>query len=385
MKIAQIVGARPQFIKYFPLSKAIERFQENHKIKLQDILIYTGQHYDYEMSNIFFQDFGVREPDYPLGVGSATHGEQTGQILQKAEEVLMKEKPDVLFVYGDTNSTLGGALAAVKLHIPVAHIEAGLRSYNKFMPEEINRVLTDHSSSLLLCPTKNAVNNLRREGFEIIINEGKLINNPVDFLPYNAALNTPVVCNVGDVMYDVLLSSVEIAGKKSYVLNELNIKPKEYNVLTLHRAENTDNLERLQSLLDFVIETSSDKQIIFPVHPRTRKVLQNLPPEVLKNINMIGPIGYFDMVWLVKNSFLVFTDSGGLQKEAYWLKVPCITLRDETEWIETVKSGWNVLYKNYIGQHNLLDADTLLYGDGSAAEKIIYAVVNTKIIRSDKI
>ncbi len=381
MKIANIIGARPQFIKYFPVSKAIEKHNNIH-----DILIHTGQHYDYTMSKIFFDELGIKEPEYHLGAGSGTHGEQTAQVIQKVEEVLIKEKPDIVMVYGDTNSTLGGALASSKLHIPVAHIEAGLRSYNKHMPEEINRVLTDHVSSILFCPTETAVQNLKKEGFTNIINNGKLVDSP------NSSPLTPAPCsnlstsqesslclviNTGDVMYDVILHALKIAENKSNILNHLNLAPKSYNLLTIHRAENTVNQERFSELIDFVNNASDSKPVIFPMHPRTKKVYEDYDNKLADNIKTIDPVSYFDILMLLKKSSLIMTDSGGMQKEAYWLQVPCITLRDETEWVETVQSGWNVLYRDYNGSHNHSDIASL-YGDGKAAEKIVNFLVSSK-------
>lgn len=375
MKIANIVGARPQFIKYFPVSEAIKNFKNTSGVVVQDILIHTGQHYDYSMSKIFFDEFGIREPHYHLGVGSCTHGAQTGQILQKVEDVLIKEKPDVVVVYGDTNTTLGGALAASKLHIPIVHVEAGLRSYNKYMPEEINRVLTDHISSILICPTEAAVGNLRREGFTNILNDGKLYD-AFDGRCHKATddITNSLVINVGDVMYDVLLYAVEIATRRSKIMEQLQVSSKDYCLLTIHRAENTDDQERLKEVINFVNDVSAGTRIIFPVHPRAKKAFETMKIRFRDDVSSIEPLGYFDMVMLLKNSKCVLTDSGGLQKEAYWLKVPCITLRNETEWVETTRSGWNVLYKDYKGQHDLSGNDGRYYGDGKAAEKIIHVL-----------
>lgn len=372
MKIINIVGARPQFIKYFPVSEAINNFRKTSGMVVQDILIHTGQHYDYSMSKIFFDEFGIREPDYHLGVGSGSHGAQTGQILQRVEDVLLKEKPDIVVVYGDTNSTLGGALAASKLHIPIVHVEAGLRSYNKYMPEEINRVLTDHISSVLICPTEAAVKNLRSEGFTNIVNDGKLyeVFDEKCHKVMDDIANSLVV-NVGDVMYDVLLYAIGIASKRSKIMEQLQVTSKDYCLLTIHRAENTDDQERLKEIINFVNDVSSGTRIIFPVHPRAKKAFETMKIRFRDNVSSIEPLGYFDMMMLLKNSKCVLTDSGGLQKEAYWLGVPCITLRDETEWVETIRSGWNVLYKDYKEQHNLSNNNERYYGDGKAAEKII--------------
>lgn len=369
MKIVQIVGARPQFVKYFPVSMAIRNMNIGNQFK--NILVHTGQHYDYDMSELFFKELGIDDPDYHLGVGSGNHGKQTGQILQKVEEVLLEQKPSAVVVYGDTNSTVAAALAAVKLHIPVVHIEAGLRSYNKCMPEEINRILTDHSSTILCCPTEIAVKNLYREGFENIANNGKLTACDFDFYSFTSDISSPTIFNVGDVMYDVLLYTINTAAETSRIIDNLNLDTKDYGVLTLHRAENTDDIERLEEIIAFVNEASSGKIVVFPVHPRTKKVFVALKKGFSSNVRLVEPIGYFDMIWLVKNSSIVLTDSGGLQKEAYWLQVPCITLRDETEWVETIQSGWNILYKDYNGTHNPPEANMFSYGDGKAAERVV--------------
>lgn len=375
MKIASIVGARPQFIKLAPLVKAIQELtKSNSKLNIEHLIIHTGQHYDYEMNKIFFDELGIPEPDYSLEVGSGSHGWQTGEIIKRAEEVLIKEKPEWFLVYGDTNSTLSGALAAAKLHIPVAHVEAGLRSYNKKMPEEINRVLTDYSSNVLFCPTENAVRNLKKEGFINIINKGKLISS--SFINKLLLTNShiPIVINVGDIMYDALSINLKIAERKSSILEKLKLKVKGYYLATVHRAENASDKDRLKNIIEAFIELSKEKPVIFPVHPRTKKTLEtfNLSLLTFNEVYLIDPVSYFDMIILQKNADKILTDSGGMQKEAYFLKVPCISLRDETEWVETVKSGWNVLvgankqkiidatqnfrskghYRNYFGDSN---------------------------------
>ena len=311
MKIASIVGARPQFIKCNPVSKELRK---DH----QEVLIHTGQHYNYEMSKLFFEQLGIPKPDYNLGVGSGSHGEQTGKMLIEIEKILLKEKPDLVLVYGDTNSTLAGALAAVKLHIVIGHVEAGLRSFDKKMPEEINRVLTDHCSDLLFSPTRTGVINLEREGI------------------------TKGVHLTGDVMYDALLNNLKIA-EKSNILDELNVKNEEFYLTTVHRPENTDNIKNLSKILQVLSRING--KVIFPVHPRTMKFIKNnnLEKMIDENVIMIKPVGYLDFIWLEKNAKKILTDSGGIQKEAYMLKVPCITLRENTEWVETVKDGWNVL------------------------------------------
>jgi len=312
MKVASIVGARPNFIKLAPLSREIRKY-------FDEIIIHTGQHYDYEMDRIFFEQLRIPEPDYHLGVGSGTHGYQTGEMLKRIEKVLIDEKPDLVIVYGDTNTTLAGALAAVKLNIPLAHVEAGLRCYDKKIPEEINRVLTDHCSDLLFCPTKRAVENLKREGI------------------------TKGVYLTGDVMVDAIKQNITIAENVSTILNDLNVKPKDYYLVTVHRAENTDNIDKLKNIVDALCEI--DNNVVFPCHPRTEKALKKfgLWDKLKRSVNVIKPVGYLDMLVLEKNAKKIITDSGGVQKEAYIFKVPCITLRERTEWIETVEDGWNML------------------------------------------
>ncbi len=343
MKVVNIVGARPQFIKLGPILKAIEEHNKSHPERpIKEILVHTGQHYDYEMSQVFFDDLGLKAPDYHLGVGSGTHGYQTGEMLKRIEGVLLEEKPDIVMVYGDTNSTLAGALAAAKLHIPVAHVEAGLRSFNKRMPEEINRVLTDHVSDFLFCPTETAVENLRREGFTNILNDGHLLPFPI---PLDPSIPCPIVINVGDVMYDAVLMYSKLAEERSKILEELKLKPKTYALATVHRAENTDNPERLRSIfqgLSMIAE--SGLPVVVPLHPRTRKVLSNLSPTPYPSIpklRIIEPVSYLDMLMLEKYARVILTDSGGVQKEAFFFRVPCVTLREETEWVETVEAGWD--------------------------------------------
>lgn len=346
MKIVSVVGARPQFIKCAPVSRTIRKQHE-------EILVHTGQHYDPEMSDVFFEELDIPKPDYNLGIGSGTQGEQTGKMIIEIEKVLLKEEPDIVLVYGDTNSTLAGALAASKLHIKVAHVEAGLRSFDRTMPEEINRVITDHISNILFCPTDTAVMNLKNEG----ITEG--------------------VYNVGDVMVDALKYNQRIAENKSTILQDMSLNPKEYLLATVHRASNTDNKENLSS----IVEAFSDVEetIVFPIHPRTRKYLKeyNLWEKVLKNTKVIPPVGYLDMLKLESNARKILTDSGGVQKEAYMLGVPCITLRDNTEWVETIEEGWNLLagadyekIKHAIENFEGTDIRNDVFGDGNASNKI---------------
>jgi len=312
MKIISVVGARPQFIKLSALSRELRK-------KHKEIILHTGQHYDDELSRIFFSELSIPEPDYNLGIGSAEHGEQTGRMLKGIEEVLLFEKPDLVIVYGDTNSTLAGALAAVKQKIPVAHVEAGLRSFKRSMPEEVNRVLTDQVSSLLFCPTKTSVQNLRKEGI------------------------TKGVHLVGDVMYDSLRQHIKRAEKKSGILKKLNLSEKDFYLITIHRAENTDIKENLKKITEILF--GLDKKTVFPVHPRTKRSLSEFnllgKVESKRHLFLIDPVSYLDMLVLEKNARCVLTDSGGVQKEAFFLKTPCLTLREETEWVETLCDNYN--------------------------------------------
>ncbi len=321
MKIVSVVGARPQFVKLAPLSQAFHS-RNGRDGSIEHVIVHTGQHYDSDMSAVFFKDLEIPEATYHLGIGSGTHGYQTGRMLEGIERVLAETRPDIVVVYGDTNSTVAGSLAAAKLHIPVAHVEAGLRSFNRRMPEEINRVLTDHAADLLLAPTPSAMDNLRKEGLE------------------SRAVWT------GDIMFDALLMWRAVAERRSRVLGRLGLSPRGYGVVTVHRAENTDDREKLEALL--AVFTDISRQwfpLIFPVHPRTAKVIRELTADVPMpaGLRMIEPIGYMDMLQLVRNARMVLTDSGGLQKEAFFLECPCITLREETEWVETVVAGGNII------------------------------------------
>jgi UDP-GlcNAc3NAcA epimerase len=311
MKIVTVIGARPQFIKAGPLSI---RLREQH----QEIIVHTGQHYDYEMSGVFLQELSIPAPDYHLSVGSGTHGAQTGAMLTRIEEVLLAERPDAVIVYGDTNSTLAGALAAAKLYIPLAHVEAGLRSFNRLMPEEINRVLVDHLAAWLFAPSAQAVENLSAEG----ILRG--------------------VYEVGDIMYDATLLYSQRAERHSQILERLNLNTKEYCLATVHRAENTDVSERLRGILAGL--SLLEMPVILPLHPRTQGRLSLYEIDsAIPHVCLIRPVGYLDMLMLIRHAACVLTDSGGMQKEAGYLGVPCVTLRDETEWVETVQAGWNIL------------------------------------------
>ena len=368
MKVASIVGARPQFIKAAPVSKALQ--DAGHR----EFLIHTGQHYDHSMSQVFFEELGISEPHVNLGVGSGSHGWQTGQMLIRIEEVLLSEKPDWVLVYGDTNSTLAGALAACKLHIPLAHVEAGLRSFNREMPEEHNRVLTDHCSDLLFCPTQAAVDNLAREGI------------------------TQGVHLVGDTMYDAVLQFAEIARQRSTILQDLGLKPKGYLLTTVHRPYNTDDPERLRDILEAFVEIG--EIVVFPIHPRTRQRMAEFGLSNVKrkpwNVKLIEPVGYLDMLVLEQQAKLILTDSGGMQKEAYFFGVPCVTLRPETEWVETVAAGWNMVVG--ADRERIVEAvnghvwpqeiPPAIFGDGQAARRIAKLIgtgqlMGSKIVGTD--
>lgn len=356
MKIATIIGARPQFIKASAVSRLLSDL-------VDEVIIHTGQHYDFNLSRIFFDELEIPEPKYHLGVGSGSHGAQTGDILIKTDKILIDEMPDWVMVYGDTNSTLAGALAATKLHMKIAHIEAGLRSFNRRMPEEINRILTDHMSDVLFCPSEVAIQNLAREG----IKDNAII--------------------VGDVMADSLYFAVDRAVASSSILNKLNVLPGKYFLATVHRAENTGSIHILTNILTAL--ANLHLPVIFPIHPRTRTAIENFGLRRLlnmPNIRIIDPLGYVDMIQLEQSANMILTDSGGIQKEAYWLKVPCITLRDETEWVETVETGWNVLVGTdtsniirRINEFQIPESQPPLYGNGEAAQNIVNYLLNTKI------
>ncbi|MDX8553629.1 UDP-N-acetylglucosamine 2-epimerase (non-hydrolyzing) [Tenacibaculum sp. 1B UA] len=348
MKIVTILGARPQFIKAGSVSREISKHDT-----IQEMIIHTGQHYDTNMSNIFFDEMKIPKPDYFLGIGGKTHGAMTGQMIEKIEEIVVKEQPDWVLVYGDTNSTLAGAIVTSKLHIKLAHIEAGLRSFNMKMPEEVNRILTDRISNLLLCPTNTAVNNLKKEGYDNI--------------------NCKVV-NSGDVMQDGALFYKELAIKPKIEVKESFI------LSTIHRAENTNDIYRLRSIFEALEIIAKKSQVILPLHPRTKKVLKENNINLSTNITVIDPIGYLEMVWLINNCKLIMTDSGGLQKEAFFFKKPCVTLRDETEWAELVENNANILVgankeailNGYqVMKKANIDFSLNLFGGGKASENII--------------
>lgn len=386
MKLITVVGARPQFVKAAMVSRAIGAYNRRAARPIEERLLHTGQHYDENMSAVFFTGMGIPAPAWQLQGGTPDsdrqgrlpnpkaqdggrlprsgemHGEMTGRMLAEIEKILVEEKPDAVVVYGDTNSTLAGALAAAKLHIPVAHVEAGLRSFNKAMPEEINRILTDHLASLLCCPTRTAVRNLAEEG----IHQG--------------------VCRVGDVMYDAALLFGDLAGKTSRILSELKVESGKYRLCTVHRAENTDSEERLRGIFEAIAEMSTaDCPAIVPLHPRTRNYLEKYQLmaslEACPGVRFMEPLPFLDMVWLEKNAATILTDSGGVQKEAYFHRTPCITLRDETEWVETVEAGWNQLAGAC--KKTILDClgrqparkEIEEYGTGNTADKIVEALV----------
>lgn len=350
MEILTVIGARPQFIKASVVSKAIQQSQT-----LNEIIIHTGQHFDANMSDVFFNELNIPKPDYQLNVNGSSHGAMTGRMLEEIEKICLSVKPDYVMVYGDTNSTLAGALAASKLHLPVVHIEAGLRSFNMGMPEEINRILTDQVSNILFCPTDTAIKNLQAEGFE-----KKIVK----------------IFNVGDVMQDSSLHFAEYAKE----IEDLNhIIKTGFILATLHRAENTDDFERLKNIINALNYIHQNiLPVVLPIHPRTKKTIKNLNLDV--QVTMIEPVGYLEMLWLLKNSSLVLTDSGGVQKEAFFFRKPCVTMRDQTEWVELIEQGVNVLAgadveliiqstKRMLGKE--IQDQTNLYGGGQAANTIV--------------
>lgn len=348
MKILTVIGARPQFIKAAAVSN---KLRKNH----EEVLVHTGQHYDNNMSDIFFDELGIPKPNYNLNIGSGNHGYQTGKMLMELESLYLKEKPDLVLVYGDTNSTLAGALAASKLLIPIAHIEAGLRSFNMKMPEEQNRVLTDHISKYLFAPTDTAIKNLKNENI------------------------TENVFNTGDVMFDAIKLFKEKALEASTVLIDNNISPNEYILSTIHRAENTNDINRLKNIINALNEC--EKNIVLPLHPRTHKFIKDYGLTINNNIKIIAPVGYLDMINLENNSQKIVTDSGGVQKEAYFLQKPCITMRDETEWIETVENGWNTI----VGSNKEKILDAIINFNPKGEQKMVFGHGNAADIISEKL
>ncbi len=352
MKICTVIGARPQFIKAAAVSAEFARHSS-----IREVIIHTGQHYDHDMSEIFFKELRVPREKYNLRIGSDTHGRQTGRMLEALEKVLLREKPDMVLIYGDTNSTLAGALAASKLHIPLAHIEAGMRSFNKKMPEEINRIVADHLSDINFCSTSTAMKNLKDEN-----------------LAKTASL-------VGDVMYDCSLLFTKIATRRCDPLRKMSLEKGNYVLLTCHRAENTDDKKRLKEIIDAINSISLKTAVVYPAHPRTVKFMEKYRLRISPKIRIIKPVGYLEMLLLERNASVIITDSGGVQKEAFFYKVPCITMRDETEWIETVKLGWNIVtgansskitraFANFTRKRPS-KTSSRPYGDGNASSKII--------------
>lgn len=357
MKILTVIGARPQFIKAGSVSREILR-KKKSGVDISEILVHTGQHYDANMSKIFFEQMHIPEPNYFLGVGAKSHGAMTGQMIEKIEEIIILERPDWVVLYGDTNSTLAGAIAASKLNVKIAHIEAGLRSFNMKMPEEINRILADRVSTILFCPTDTSVQNLLNEGYGNL--KCKIVKS-------------------GDVMQDGAIFYRKLAIKPKFEIKN------NFILCTIHRAENTDDIKRLKNIFEALSEIASEKQIVLPLHPRTKKILESLGSNHT-NLTLIDPVGYLEMVWLIDNCDFVMTDSGGLQKEAYFFEKSCITLRDETEWIELVNCGLNtlagavkhdILYAyGLISKQNKRNFILNLYGFGDASRLIIEELLN---------
>jgi UDP-N-acetylglucosamine 2-epimerase len=356
MKVLTVVGARPQFIKAAAFSRAV---RERHI----EILVHTGQHYDAQLSDVFFEELQLPKPDHHLGVGSGSHARQTAQILERLEAVMQRELPDCVVVYGDTNSTLAGALAAAKLALPVAHVEAGLRSHVRDMPEEINRVVADHLSTFLFAPTKTAVENLVREGF-----------TPPD--ESSSKPGAGAVYETGDIMFDALRMHAPMAAERSHLIRDMALTPGEYVLATVHRAANTDDPSRLADILEALALLR--EPVVLPLHPRTRAALMSTDIEIEAPVRVIEPVGYLDMLALEQAARMVITDSGGVQKEAYLLAVPCVTLRDETEWIETLADEWNVLAgadaERIVAAGKRArpsGAPPPVFGDGHAAEHMV--------------
>ena len=377
MKLVTIIGARPQIIKAAALSRAIKTHYAN---KIQEVIVHTGQHYDDNMSQVFFDELEIPRPDYNLHVGSASHGVQTARMTEGIEAILTKEKPDFIVLYGDTNSTLAGAVAAAKIHVPIVHIEAGLRSFNKSMPEEINRIVCDHCSTLLFSPTLAGVENLKREGFPMD-NDG----------PFT--IDNPKVYHCGDIMYDNSLHFAHIAEEKTNILQRLELAGKPFILATIHRDSNTDNPERLSAIFKSLIHLSEECQAVLPLHPRTAKLIktnlsENLQKQIFNspNIKLIPPVSFLEMIALERHTQLAMTDSGGVQKEAYFFKKPCIILRPETEWVEIVETGNAILA--HADKNRILDAwkhfkgnpptsFPEIFGDGHAAEFMIEQMLLT--------
>ncbi len=380
MKLVTIIGARPQIIKAAALSRAI---RNHYSDQIQEIIVHTGQHYDDNMSQVFFDELQIPRPDYNLHVGSASHGVQTARMTEGIEALLIKEQPDFIVLYGDTNSTLAGAVAAAKIHVPIVHIEAGLRSFNKSMPEEINRIVCDHCSTLLFTPTKAGLENLKHEGFPI--NNGG---------PYT--IDNPKVYHCGDIMYDNSLYFADIAEEKTDIIQRLKLADKPFILATIHRDSNTDHPERLSAIFKALIQLSKECQVVLPLHPRTNKLLKTNLDEALQNqifnstnINLIPPVSFLEIIALERHAQLVMTDSGGVQKEAYFFQKPGIILRPETEWVEIVETGNAILANADEGrimeawQHFKNNPPTKfpgIFGDGYAAEFMLDKIISCKVL-----
>ena len=390
MKLVSVVGARPQFVKAAVVSRAVREHNATvgtENIPISEVILHTGQHFDDAMSKVFFDQLGMPEPDYNLDINQTTHGAMTGRMLCEIEKVLMKEQPDWVLVHGDTNSALAGALAAAKLHIPLAHVEAGLRSFNTRMPEEVNRILTDRISTLLFCPTIAAIRHLERESFCKILNDGKLVDENEGPVNLTLTADSAIAVNVGDVMYDSAKFNLTRAEKESDILKDLDLidvgEIKSFYLATVHRSENTDDLERLKGIVEALGELSESVQVVWPIHPRTKAKMAELDPALSScwtQLMIVDPLPYLDMILLEKSARLILTDSGGIQKEAFFFRTPCITLRDETEWTELVDMGVNVVVgvdKQDIVQATEQFAGKQLvfpeghYGKGTAGKSIV--------------
>ena len=357
MRILTVVGARPQFIKAAAVSRA---FMKNETIK--EIIVHTGQHYDKNMSDVFFKEMEIPHPDYNLQINSSSHGAMTGRMIEGLEEIMLKEKPDAVLIYGDTNSTLAGAIAAAKIHIPIAHVESGLRSFNMRMPEEVNRILSDRLSTFLFCPTNQAIENLHSESFQNF--QSQIIFS-------------------GDVMFDAALFYTNKSETASKIIEQQKLTQQQYVLATIHRAENTDDSKNLKEIFGALKQLSKDQDVILPLHPRTKKLIQEHNIDV-SGTTIIEPVGYFDMLQLIRHSKLIITDSGGLQKEAYFFQKPCITTRNETEWTELIKHGFNVLtgadtekilHAYQLMKDKVISHGDNLYGQGDASDKITTALL----------
>lgn len=377
-KILTVIGARPQIIKAAAISRAIKNCFSN---EIQEIIVHTGQHYDDNMSSIFFDELEIPQPEFNLNVGSGSHGQQTARMLDGMEKLLLEHKPDGIVIYGDTNSTIAAALAAAKIHVPIFHIEAGLRSFNKSMPEEVNRILSDHISTLLFCPTQTAINNLQKEGFELNTDNSPTVDKPHVYL-------------CGDIMFDNSMYFSTISEQKSTILKEVGVENKEYVLVTIHRNANTDEADRLNAIFNALIyiQNTTGYDVVLPLHPRTNKMMDQLLTEENKallkenkKIKIIPPAGFLDIIALEKNARLVVTDSGGLQKEAFFFKKPCVILRPETEWVEIVQNGNAIIAdadeKKIVDAANSLLTKTdytfpELFGGAKASEFIVQKIVD---------